>query len=346
MADTVPAAAAPPAHPTEKNISDEEAALYDRQIRLWGAAAQSRLQAARVLLAGRFRGIAVDTAKNVVLAGVGSLTLLDGEELLVEDLGSNYFARVEEVGQKRVEASAPRVQALNPRVNLSTETDASKLFSEEFLSAFDLVVVTDVDAPTVLKLNNLTRKLGKKFFAAGSIGMDGWMFADLLEHEYIVDIHKALQPGETTPVIVPTKSTATYVPFSLALDSKLEKVRKRELKRLGASFWATLSLFAAQRDLDPSPALPTATTVSEEQLKKAADKLLPTLNAPADALPEAEISRLALVQAAEFPPSCAIVGGLLGQDILNCVGGKEEPLRNFTVYEGATGQMRVSQLGL
>jgi hypothetical protein len=123
--------------PKTKDISEEEAALYDRQvrpfsaltssskavcpflldapaptsefmeadgtplqIRLWGAAAQSRLQAARVLLAGRFRGIAVDAAKNVVLAGVGALTLLDGEDLTVEDLGSNYFARVEEVGQK------------------------------------------------------------------------------------------------------------------------------------------------------------------------------------------------------------------------------------------------------
>lgn len=37
-----------------------------------------------------------------------------------------------------------------------------------------------------LQLNALTRKLGKKMLAAASIGMDGWIFADLLEHEYMV----------------------------------------------------------------------------------------------------------------------------------------------------------------
>lgn len=37
-----------------------------------------------------------------------------------------------------------------------------------------------------LKVNDLTRKLGKKLFAAGSVGIDGWMFADLLEHEFVV----------------------------------------------------------------------------------------------------------------------------------------------------------------
>ncbi|BGP20310.1 hypothetical protein JCM10213_002061 [Rhodosporidiobolus nylandii] len=335
MASTDAAAA-----PKEKQISEEEAALYDRQIRLWGAAAQSRLQASRILLAGRFRGIAVDAAKNIVLAGVGSLMLLDGEDLLEEDLGSNYFVREEEVGKKRVEASAPRVQQLNPRVNLSTSTDAAQLFSEDFLAQFDLVVLTDVDAGTVLKVNDLTRKLGKKLFAAGSVGIDGWMFADLLEHEFVVDVLKSSAPGETT--VVPTKTTQSYVPFSLALQHKFAKLRKRELKKAGASLWGVLS----QRNLNPAPAEPAATEVSEEELRKAADALLPELGVERGLLPEEGLSRLATLQSAEFPPSCAIVGGILGQDILNTVGGKEEPLRNFAVYEGASGQFRVWGVGL
>ncbi|GAA5870664.1 hypothetical protein JCM8547_005024 [Rhodosporidiobolus lusitaniae] len=336
--------AAPPAAPKEKAISEEEAALYDRQIRLWGAAAQSRLQAARVLLAGRFRGIAVDAAKNIVLAGVGGLTLLDGEDLAVEDLGSNYFARGEEVGRRCVEASAPRIQALNPRVNLATETDYVKLFDKDFLKSFDLVVVTDVDAPTVLKVNDLTRELGKKFFAAGSVGIDGWMFADLLDHEFVVDVHKSVQHGETQ--VVPTKSVAGYVPFSLALEHKFGKLRKRELNKTGPVLWGTLSLFAAQRALNPSPSQATPTIISEEQLKSAAEELLPQKGVTADLLPADELSRLATLQDAEFAPSCAIVGGILGQDILNCVGGKEEPLRNMGFFEGATGQFRVWQMGL
>jgi ubiquitin-like 1-activating enzyme E1 A len=36
------------------------------------------------------------------------------------------------------------------------------------------------------KVNNITRRLGKKLFAASSSGMDGWIFADLLSHEYMM----------------------------------------------------------------------------------------------------------------------------------------------------------------
>jgi molybdopterin/thiamine biosynthesis adenylyltransferase len=94
------AESAPQAAVREKAISEDEAKLYDRQLRLWGAAAQARMLASNVLFAGRFRGIAVDAVKNVVLAGVGALTLLDGDDLEPEDLGANYFVTEHEIGQK------------------------------------------------------------------------------------------------------------------------------------------------------------------------------------------------------------------------------------------------------
>ena len=41
---------------------------YDRQIRLWGLAAQQRMSETRVLVFG-FRGLATEICKNLVLAG-------------------------------------------------------------------------------------------------------------------------------------------------------------------------------------------------------------------------------------------------------------------------------------
>lgn len=109
-AEPVAVSAAPPrALPREKAITEDEAKLYDRQLRLWGAAAQARMLASNVLFAGRFRGVAVDAVKNIVLAGIGSLALLDGEDLQEEDLGANYFVREDEVGQKVRSVSAVSV---------------------------------------------------------------------------------------------------------------------------------------------------------------------------------------------------------------------------------------------
>ncbi len=99
-------------------ISEAEAELYDRQvslhrrhnprtptaagtllklsrvsfqIRLWGLDAQKRLRASRVLVAG-VRGLTVEVAKNLVLAGVSALTLLDHQALSQEDAKINYLA--------------------------------------------------------------------------------------------------------------------------------------------------------------------------------------------------------------------------------------------------------------
>ena len=44
-------------HEEAPEISEAEAALYDRQIRLWGLDAQRRLRAANVFLAGPFQNL-------------------------------------------------------------------------------------------------------------------------------------------------------------------------------------------------------------------------------------------------------------------------------------------------
>lgn len=36
------------------------------------------------------------------------------------------------------------------------------------------------------KTNELCRKLGKKFYSCGSYGLSGYIFADLLDHEWIM----------------------------------------------------------------------------------------------------------------------------------------------------------------
>lgn len=40
---------------------------------------------------------------------------------------------------------------------------------------------------------------------------------------------------------------------------------------------------------------------------------------------------------AEFSPVCAVVGGLLAQDILKALGAREAPLANFFTFDGNTG---------
>jgi len=66
----------------EVHITEAEAALYDRQIRLWGLDAQKRLRGASVLLIG-LGGVGAEIAKNIILSGVKAITLLDNATVLI-----------------------------------------------------------------------------------------------------------------------------------------------------------------------------------------------------------------------------------------------------------------------
>jgi ubiquitin-activating enzyme E1 len=60
-----------------------------------------------VLIVG-LRGLGVETAKNLILAGPGAVTLVDDHPTEVKDLGSNFFLTEADVGRPRADAVAVR----------------------------------------------------------------------------------------------------------------------------------------------------------------------------------------------------------------------------------------------
>lgn len=52
------------------------------------------------ILVVRLRGVATEAIKNVVLAGIGKLIVVDGENVSEEDLGAGFFFRDGDVGSK------------------------------------------------------------------------------------------------------------------------------------------------------------------------------------------------------------------------------------------------------
>lgn len=52
------------------------------------------------ILVLRLRGVATEAIKNIVLAGIGKLLVVDTETVSEEDLGAGFFFRDEDVGQK------------------------------------------------------------------------------------------------------------------------------------------------------------------------------------------------------------------------------------------------------
>lgn len=53
-----------------------------------------------VILVVRLRGVATEAIKNMVLAGIGKLVIVDGDNVVEEDLGCGFFFRDEDIGRK------------------------------------------------------------------------------------------------------------------------------------------------------------------------------------------------------------------------------------------------------
>lgn len=86
--------------------------LYSRQLYVLGHEAMKRMGASNVLVVG-LKGLGVEIAKNIALAGVKSLTLYDPAAVQLPDLSAQFFLTPDDVGKPRDEVTAPRVAELN-----------------------------------------------------------------------------------------------------------------------------------------------------------------------------------------------------------------------------------------
>ncbi|KAL4346728.1 hypothetical protein GQ457_17G018230 [Hibiscus cannabinus] len=54
-------------------------------------------------------------------------------------------------------------------------------------------------------------------------------------------------------------------------------------------------------------------------------------------IPDALLERL-LISTSEYPPVCAIVGGIVGQEVIKAISGKGDPLKNFFFFDAMDGK--------
>mmetsp|Transcript_25362 Transcript_25362/g.33102 ORF Transcript_25362/g.33102 Transcript_25362/m.33102 type:complete len:1104 (+) Transcript_25362:37-3348(+) len=149
---------------------------YSRQIGAYGLEAMSKLVRLRVLIIG-MKGVGIETAKNLVLAGPGGVTICDDTPTTLRDLGSNFFLTEEDVGKPRAQVVMPKLQELNPMVQLRT---AEGGLTEELVSQHQAVVFTRGSQADLERWDNFCRTQSPPiaFLACDTKGPSGYIFSD------------------------------------------------------------------------------------------------------------------------------------------------------------------------
>lgn len=235
------------------------------------------------------------------------------------------------------------------------QTDASDIRGKgpDFYVPFDMVIACDLDFSTLGQINAACRISNKPFYATGMHGFYGFIFADLISHEYIVEREMSnvtTVPGKAeaaTRVVVEVtnkkengkniemvKKREFYSPLLLANTSPLpqEYLRSRRRLKLVTPLLPCLrALWDFERNYGHMP------SHTHEDLKKfteLATEKVKELQMPIDSL-RADFLRSFLQNiGSELVPTAAFVGGRLSEDAINVLGKREQPIQNLALFDG------------
>ncbi|KAL4342992.1 hypothetical protein AHAS_Ahas11G0033800 [Arachis hypogaea] len=170
----------------ESNPPDIDEDLHSRQLAVYGRETMRRLFGSNVLVSG-MQGLGVEIAKNLILAGVKSVTLHDERTVELWDLSSNFVFSENDIGKNRALASVSKLQELNNVVVVLTLT--TELTTEQ-LSRFQAVVFTEISLEKAIEFNDFchTHQPPIAFIKTEVRGLFGNVFCDFGPAFTVVDV--------------------------------------------------------------------------------------------------------------------------------------------------------------
>jgi len=297
--------------------------------------AQKRMRNARVCVI-RFAGMAVEVVKNLVLAGIGELTILEDKKATDEDLGYNFFLTAKDVGALRSKAAIPQINALNPNVKVTTESDMKLALDSKFLSSFQVVICSDCPFALQAKINDACRNTsegasGPVFFSSLTFGISSYFFKDVgPSFKYSVK-KKNMDDGTTETHMQEISGTKlSDILASLSFDGC-----KSALGRKGRRHLQLMTVIATH--------MHSSTNNNEEKLAVDLKSLqksrsaLGTTQFPDSKLPDSALSDTSRQPGLALAPVLSISGGMLAQETLKIISRVGKPYKNSILFDGFLG---------
>jgi adenylyltransferase/sulfurtransferase len=139
----------------------------------WGQAAQKRLKASRVLIAGG-GGLATAAALYLAAAGVGAIRLVDDSKVTLADLSHPLLFRERDLGKARAVAAAEHLRQVNPFVLVESQVRKISAHSLPRLLADCTLILDSMNKPPgEVLLNRAAVKFRLPVVHARVRGMEG-----------------------------------------------------------------------------------------------------------------------------------------------------------------------------
>ena len=333
------------------NPNPSESEIYDRQIRLWGAEAQSKMSSCKVLYVN-VTGTSSEILKNLILAGIRG-AIADGRTYpdALAETPTSFLPPAERTGkdtdhkdddddepdQKRIKkmsvakAIQPHILELNPLLE-ECEINEQEIPSipSDFFAKFDIVVASNIGVQQAIRISKATTSHNGKFYMVHSFGLYACALIDLGEgHTYRKEIGKDKLSG----VLKLDPYTSLE---DMLMQKKMGDVKDRWHKSGPPMVYTKYR--AILNYCERKGTFPTCTEESAVEFVELTRAFLKEQGLESSYLgDEDDLKQLANTATADVSPVCAVMGGVLGNEVIKAISGKGEPANNMLLFDGMDG---------
>ena len=156
-------------------LNDKDLERYARQAIMpaIGEAGQEKLLAARVLVVGA-GGLGAPVILYLAAAGIGTLTIIDDDDISRSDLNRQIIYQDGEVGSSKSHHAANAASKLNPDINVSqlaVRLNSSNV--EQLVTSHDVVIDCTDNAETRYLIGDASHHCGRPLVFGGAVRMEG-----------------------------------------------------------------------------------------------------------------------------------------------------------------------------
>jgi ubiquitin-like 1-activating enzyme E1 A len=272
---------------------------------------------------------------------------------------------------QRAESSIANLRQLNPNVTITANTAslASLLASNPaYFTQFRAICMVSQPLALQIEVNTLLRTQAAArsaatassaaasppapaFFTGECFGLYAYFFEDLQSHTYThTKVKKDERGNEEEVIATDTRIYQRTLEGLFGADTKYPQLAKafgkKRQEKSALEAWLTMRTIltwrqqqlehhAAHASSTSFPSITDATAVVALNLQR--DSLASSIDLPARIVSPESLVRVARMVGCELAAVCAVVGGILGQEILKVLSGKDEPLNNTFVYSAEEG---------
>jgi adenylyltransferase/sulfurtransferase len=189
---------------SDSELTPDQLTRYSRHLLLKevGTEGQSQLLKAKVLLVGA-GGLGCPAGLYLAAAGVGTLGIIDSDEVDLTNLQRQILHRTSDVGRPKTESAKEAIGRINPDVKVVTYQE--RLTHEnalDILGAYDIIVDGSDNFPTKYLVNDACFFTGKPYVYGGVFQFEGQ--ASVFSPKEGGPCLRCLFPEPPPPGLVPT----------------------------------------------------------------------------------------------------------------------------------------------